>query len=313
MIIPSIDMGGTKTMAGLVDGTGHIVYQERFATDTTDFYKNLYRACDILKAAIATRRLTTEVMAGLGISLPGMVDTAGTQLVRAVYPGWSNIPVPALVRDYMHVENVKIENDVNACAIGEMVFGFKDTYRDFLWLTVSTGVGGALVSQGQLIHGHGGCAGEMGHVKVEYTQPAPCPCGQSGCLEAHGSGKALDRYIKETLQTQPDFALDFKKNRLDINGAGCAALARLGNPYALDIFKKMGTYLGRGIAYAVNLLNPQAIIVGGGVSASLDLLKPAMAHTLGQSANTALLPVDVVRTKLGYDAAFLGAAALILH
>lgn len=313
MIIVSIDMGGTKTMAGLVDGTGHILCQERFATDTSDFHKNLYKACDIVKAFMAARQLTSGAIAGIGISLPGMVDTAGTRLVRAVYPGWSNIAVPELVRNYMHMENVKIENDVNACAIGEMAFGYKDKYKDFLWMTVSTGVGGALVSQGQLIRGINGCAGEIGHIKVEYSQPAPCPCGQSGCLEAHGSGKALDRYIQETLLTQPDFALAFKKNSLTVDGAGCAALARMKNIYALDIFRKVGTYLGRGIACAVNLLNPQAVIVGGGVSASLELLAPAITDTLIQSANTTLLPVDVVKTRLGYDAAFLGAAALILH
>ena len=216
------------------------------------------------------------------------------------------------LRKALKIENIRCENDVNACAIGELHLGLGKRYSDFVWMTISTGVGGAAVVNGALLRGADGFAGELGHLKVEYNHPVRCPCGQDGCLEAQGSGTALNRLTAHMASTDAQFAQALATVGGKADGASCAKLATLGNAKARGIFDEIGTYLGRGLAYCINILNPQAIIVGGGVSSSLELLRPAMLAAIQANAFWKMRNVDVVCTPLGYEASLLGAAALVM-
>ena len=229
----------------------------------------------------------------------------------AVFAGWNQIRIADFFKQLLEVD-VFVENDVNACAIAELQFGYKSRYQNFLWMTISTGVGGAVVCNGRLIRGVDGYAGEIGHVKVEFEHPYPCPCSELGCLEAHGSGTAINRYVRELCLTDPDFLAELQTNGYSSDAVGCAALALQGNSAAQSVFNKAGTYLGKGISHYVNILNPEAIILGGGVARSFSLLEKPIRDTMKQTVFRPLKHVDVVTTKLGYEAAFLGAAALVL-
>jgi glucokinase len=311
MLIGSIDIGGTKTMIGVVTSEGKVLCKKQFPTDKSDSREWIAFSCEQLKLCIHDLGYELKDISGIGVSLPGIVDRDRKILVRTVYPNWNNLRVPELIQQQLGVQRVVIDNDVNACALGEKYFGYRDLYRDYLWVTVSTGVGGAVVCDGKLIRGFNGSAGEVGHLKVEFDHPLQCPCGQYGCLEAHGSGTAIKHYIEEEVKNNKNFLNLFNNNKLPLDAAGCAELVKLGDGTAASIYKKTATYIGRGLGYAINLVNPEVVIIGGGVSSSLSIMKDQMIETISKTVNHALLPVDVVQTKLGYDAAFLGAAALV--
>ncbi len=310
MIYAALDIGGTKTIAALTDENGSILTQKKFTSFVASSQTHLDICVDALRELMQERGLDAKEIHGLGISLPGIVDSDRGVLLYAPYAKWENVPVAEYLREKLGIANIRCDNDVNACAIGELKFGLGKKYSDFVWMTVSTGVGGASVSDGTLIRGADGFAGELGHLKVEYDHPAQCPCGQEGCLEAHGSGTALNRLTAKMAQQDAEFAAALAQAGSKADGAGCAKLAQAGNPKALAIFDEIGTYLGRGMAYCVNVLNPQAVVVGGGVSASLELLRPAITAALKANAFRKMQNIDVVCTPLGYEAALIGAAAL---
>ena len=310
MIYAALDIGGTKTIAALTDENGRILSRKKFASFIASSQIHLDICADALRELMQEQGLNAKDIHGLGISLPGIVDSDRGILIYAPYAKWENVPAAEYLQKKLGIANIRCENDVNACAIGELRFGLGKKYSDFVWMTVSTGVGGASVSGGTLIRGADGFAGELGHLKVEYDHPAQCPCGQKGCLEAHGSGTALNRLTVRMAQQDAEFAAALARAGVKADGAGCAGLAQAGDPRALAIFDEIGTYLGRGMASCVNILNPQAVIVGGGVSASLELLRPAITAALKANAFHKMQNIDVVCTPLGYEAALIGAAAL---
>jgi glucokinase len=191
---------------------------------------------------------------------------------------------------------VFIENDVNACALAEMRFAHGGS--NFLWMTVSTGIGGAVVADGRLVRGAGFCAGEIGHVKVEFERPRLCGCGQSGCLEAHASGTAIGRLARQA--------------GLEADAKQCEALALQGNPVALAVLAQAGRYIGRALAMTANVLNPQRVYIGGGVAHALGLLLPSIREEFERGVLPQCRNVEIEQTRLGYEAALFGAAAICL-
>lgn len=312
MVYAALDIGGTKTIAALVDEKGAVLRQEKFATDVRDCGVHLEKCADSLRHMLSEEGAAAASVPGIGVSLPGIVDNDGGILLNAPYAGWHDVPVAGILNGLLGIPRVRCENDVNACALAELRFGAGSRYSDFVWMTVSTGVGGACVADGRLIRGAQGFAGELGHLKVEYEAPATCPCGQKGCLEAHGSGTALRREIETAVREDTGFANAFAERSYPINAESCALLAAEGNGAAKRIFARIGKYLGRGMAYCINVLNPRAIIVGGGVAASLELMLESIREEIASDAHTALRNVDVLATPLGYEAALLGAASLVI-
>lgn len=309
----AIDLGGTKTLTGIIDEQGRILASRRRITphddpDPVPFFRACMGDLDTLCSDLG---ILPEGLSGLGMTVPGMADAEKGILLEAVFSGWKNVPVAEIMASLSGIKTVRIDNDVNACAVGEMTFGYGKRYRDFLWMTVSTGVGGAVVADGKLIRGSRGCSGEIGHVKVEYEHPYRCPCGGMGCLEAHGSGTAITRMTREAAEKDPKFAKRLAEASLAQDAAGCAELARTGDPTAAGIYANAGDYLGRGISAYANLANPDAVIIGGGVSRSLDLLLPAIRASVDRNTVHNILGFDIVPTKLGYEAALIGAAALV--
>lgn len=313
MYIAALDIGGTKTIAAILDEKGTIQAQENFPSVVASYEAHLELCVQTIKRLMQQMGLNADNFAGLGVSLPGIVDNEKGILIYAPYANWKNVPVAEYLSSKLGIQMVRCENDVNACAIGEQRFGLGSKYSDFIWMTVSTGVGGAVVEGGKLVRGGHGFAGELGHLKVEYENPSNCPCGQYGCLEAHGSGTALIRETKKRAEDSPVFAEALENMGLKPDGAGCAVMARAGNKDALDIMNQIGIYLGRGISYCVNILDTQAIVIGGGVSASLDLLLPSIQVSVQQNAFQRMQNIDIIKTPLGYEAALLGAAALVME
>ena len=313
MYIGAFDIGGTKTIIALADEAGMILHKEQFVTDTRDCRKHLDVCCDIFRGFLEKEGIGPEEVAGIGVNLPGIVDRRKGILLRAVYAGWYNVPAKDYLAEALGIPNIVCENDVNSCAVGELMFGLGKEFSNFGWMTVSTGVGGAVVCDGKLVRGAHGYAGEFGHLKVEYDAPAHCPCGENGCLEAHGSGTALSRMIEEKVREDKKFRDAFEEIGEKPSGASLSKLAREGNATALAIFEHAGEYLGKGISYYTNILDPEAIVVGGGVAASLDLMMPGIRQAVERYTFARMQDVKVLPTALGYEAALMGAIAIVLQ
>jgi glucokinase len=201
-----------------------------------------------------------------------------------------------------------LENDANAAAVGEMWQGAARGYTAIVCITLGTGVGGGIILNGQLWRGADSSAGEIGHMAVDPFVGVPCGCGSRGCLEQYASATAIVRMTREQQPRYPNSPLQTTE-RLTAEAVYRAGLQ--GDELALEVFRRMGLYLGIGIASLVNLLNPQIIVVGGGVANGWELFEKHMHQQVLQRAFP--LParsVKIVRAECGDDAGLLGAAKL---
>lgn len=203
--------------------------------------------------------------------------------------------------DELHLP-VFIENDVNACALGEIRYGFCKDVKDFIWITVSNGIGGCVVSNGEIHRGFNKNAGEIGHINV-VENGYKCKCGNRGCVEVYAAGPAIvRRYCEKTGRSPEDPGIDAKY---------IAELAKSGDRTAKRVYGETGYYLGKAIAASVNVINPQKVILGGGVGMDMELFYPQMIKTACnryfRDANRELI---IEKTSLSYEAALIGAASI---
>ena len=307
----AIDIGGTKTMVGIVGSDARILIKRHFATNTADCDAHFADCSARFIECLSELGLTVNNLEGIGVNMNGMVDTATGVLLQAPFSGWYNIDVKGCFARMFGIDKIYVENDVNSCAVGELIFG--NACDNFLWVTVSTGIGGALIIDRKVVHGYNSCAGEIGHVKVEYERPVQCCCGQWGCAEAHGSGTAITRMFSEKVSGNMELRhLLVAKNLTVPDAKTCSVLAKEGNATAQEVFDTAGKYIGRALSYAANLFNPYKIYIGGGVSDSLELLLPAIREEFVKSTVKQCADIEIVKTALAYDAALMGAAALTL-
>jgi glucokinase len=299
----AIDFGGTKTAVALVDAQGRVLRRLRLDTPARptpeQAVEHLGRAWEALVADVPAADRPVRV----GLTVPGPAD-AGAGIVRRAFDwGWRDVPLGALLARRLGLP-VRLDNDVNACCLAEMRFGVAAGVRDFVWLQLSTGVGGAIVCGGQLHPGAAGLAGEVGHMVLEEGGP-PCACGHRGCLEALVSGPAIARRYAEACAggaTPPPAGGDAQ---------GVFRAAQAGDTRAAAVLDGVARDLGRAVAFVANLLDPELVVLGGGVMESLHPWLPAIRR----AALERMLEADHRRLRLersgvGYDAALLGAALL---
>lgn len=294
----AIDAGGTKVLVGIVNERGEVLARVRDSVPTADYRAYFARCAEMSRECAAAAGRSLGDLAAVGMNIPGMATPDG-HVFGSPSSGWPAFEARPLLAEFLGAGDLPVgfDNDINACAQAERLFAAAPD--DFLWVTVSTGVGGAVFADGRLVRGVRNCAGEIGHVKVEFERPRPCGCGGCGCLEAHVSGKALARRAAEVYGAER--ALTAK----DLED-----LARQGDAQALEIYAEAGKCLGRALGAAANLTNFSRAYVGGGVSPALDLMLPALRTAFDACAVRPVAEgVEVVRTKLGYEAALLGAAA----
>ena len=286
--ILAVDIGGSKLVVGIVDGCGKVLTSEKYELPET------YGISHILDTVFAAAEgLRTYAPVAVGVTIPGLADAENGIWEYAPFSGIGNIPIARLLSEGLHLP-VYIENDVNACAVGEAMYGCCGDGEDFLWITVSNGIGGALYLNGKLYTGSCGNAGEIGHFKVEEHTDRRCGCGGVGCLEAMASGRAIAKSYGQ-----------------GVTAAEVARLARAGDPAARQAFEKAGFYIGKAIAGSLNLLNLSKVIIGGGVSLSFDLMEAAIREGIARYVFRQGNPNwQLQKTALGYHAALIGAAAV---
>jgi glucokinase len=243
-----------------------------------------------------------ERIAALGVCCPGPVDqAAGMVLDPPNMTGWVNVPLQKMLEERLEIP-ASIEHDAKAAALGEFHYGAGRGSNDMIFIVVGTGVGGAIIINGQLYRGPNNAAGEIGHVTVNMDGP-PCSCGSNGCLEVYTAGPDLvDRFrdfIKGTDVECPPHA----------DGKMIARLAAEGQPQALRVFEQAGQALGIGIAAMAHMFDISTYIIGGSVAQAGDLLlKPTREAVRYRAFSSIAARIKVMASPLGDDAAVLGAA-----
>jgi glucokinase len=309
-----IDVGGTKISVSLGRFSGRglktIVMSSRGGIWPKESLEDIKTAVEALLATSGVKKI--QVL-GAGLAIAGAVDAKrGVILKSPNLRKWVGVALRRKLTQKLGIA-VFIENDANAAALGEKYFGLGKGIRDFLYVTVSTGIGSGIVSQGALLSGAAGSAGELGHMTVARNG-LRCNCGKRGCLEAYGSGTAIGNHVREALKKGAQSRY-LKKYRLNaITGAMVSAAAQKGDRVSIQARAKAADYLGIGLANVMNLLNPERIILGGGVMANPRLFWSPMMKAIRREAwPSAFKSCRVMKSRLRKRIGDLGAFAVVLE
>lgn len=308
--VVGIDIGGTNTKLGIVDSRGTVLAKDSIKTNKhqriEDYIRDLHQA---FLSLVESQNLDGEIV-GIGVGAPNANYFKGT-IEGAVNLPWKGVvPFVKLMEEAFHIP-VRITNDANAAAIGEMTYGVARGVKDFIMITLGTGVGSGIVANGQLVYGSDGNAGELGHVIVRPNGRL-CGCGRSGCLETYTSATGVARTAREFLELQRVESLLRRIPVQDITSKDVYDAAMAGDALAKEIFEYTGKILGEAFASFVAFSSPKMIVLFGGLTHAGDLImrpiKEAMEDNL---LNIYKGKVELVLSQLNEaDAAILGASAL---
>ncbi|UCH51607.1 MAG: ROK family protein [Chloroflexota bacterium] len=310
----AVDLGGTKIMAAVVLPDGKVL-SRKYCLTMADRGPGVVidRILSAVNGAMAQAQLKTSELIGLGVATAGILDAKkGIVTTSPNLPRWHNVQLRDFLAKKLGVATYII-NDANAAALGEHRFGVGRGFTNIIYLTVSTGIGGGIIVNGELYSGADGCAAELGHITIEVDGPQ-CHCGNFGCLEALASGWAVARKAVERInQGEKSSIIELVDGRLEsITAETVEIAARLGDQLAANIVRDAANYLGVGFANFVNIFNPELIVVGGGLSKMGDmLLKPARKVVRERAFKLPTRTVRIVRARLGSSAGVIGAAAYV--
>jgi glucokinase len=301
-----IDIGGTKIGGGLVTPSGEVLERDKVATpDTTG------AIVDATEALIGRLRARAPGAVAIGVGAAGLVEWPSGHIRWAPNNAYVDLPLGKLLTERTGLP-AWVDNDANVAAWAEARFGAGEGAGDLVLIAVGTGIGGGLVLDGKVYRGSTGIGAELGHVIVDVAGP-PCACGRAGCLESMASGSALGRFGREAAAADPDGLLARLAGSPDaVTGLTVAQAAGQDDKVALELFERLGFWLGVGIANAITIFDPAVVVIGGGLIANGELLlAPARAATarLAFGAGHRTLP-PVVPARLGPEAGVVGAAAL---
>ncbi len=247
-------------------------------------------------------------IASIGIACPGPMDPINGIIIGPPnIPEWKYFPLQEFIEENYHVP-VAINNDANLAAYGEWYFGSGKGFSNLVYLTISTGIGGGVIINDELLIGHAGFAGEIGHTTLDHQGPE-CSCGKFGHLEALASGPSIVRWVKSQLE---DESLQEHFPEGDLDAKLVSDAAENGNELAIAAYQRAGKYIGLAVADLLHIFNPERVIIGGGVSRSGDLILDPIRQSAAESviSDVYLDNVEIVQAALGDDSGLLGALVL---
>ena len=304
-LIFAADLGGTHLRAATVDECGKIHFRSKQSTPQGSDPNQIVRAVvnAVREIGAAAKELTA-----VSLVVPGTVNVQEGIVVKAPnLPCLDGFPLAAALTDELRLPAI-LENDANAAAVGEMWQGAARGCRTIICVTLGTGVGGGIILDGELWRGVDGAAAEIGHMCVDPFGGVACTCGSRGCLEVFASATAIVRMTREASPRYPDSVLHASDS---LTAKSIFAAGLKGDELALEIFRRMGVYLGIGLANLINILNPEMIVIAGGVVNGWDLFAKHMMQQVEERAFPLLAArVKIERAKCGDDAGLLGAARL---
>ena len=315
--VVGIDIGGTNTAFGIVDTRGNVIAGGSIKTpkhvEFLDYVEQLYTAV----ANLIKQEGYEGQIAGIGVGAPNANYYSGNIETPANLHWTENgkrldiIPFAATLKEKFGIP-VAITNDANAAAIGEMTYGAARGMKDFIMITLGTGVGSGIVVNGQLLYGHDGFAGELGHVTMRRNNGRMCGCGRTGCLEAYASATGVARTAREFLETRKDESLLRDLNIDEITSKDVYDAAVAGDALAREVFDFTGNMLGEAFADFIAFSSPKAIILFGGLTKAGELIMRPIRESLERNImNNFRGKTELLFSQLKEgDAAVLGASAL---
>lgn len=312
MAILGIDIGGTKTIVGAADRSGTLIAHKRIETPGSLGPEKAIR--EITRAAREIVERADARVEAVGIGCGGPMDRkAGVLHDVPNLPGWSGLCLTCIFGQEFGAP-AYLDNDATAAAIGEAMFGAGRGIEDFVYFTVSTGIGGGIIIGGRPYRGHGDNAGEFGHMKIIPEGP-PCPCGDRGCLEALASGTSIARIARERMRAGTQTILrEWTAEVVDVTAEMVSLAAAQGDEFCQSIWREATYHLGLGIANVVNAFNPRLVILGGGVTRAGDLLfEPVRAVVRERAMGPLADEVEVVPAANGDLVGLMGAVALAIE
>ncbi len=308
-LILALDLGGTQLRLALADRYGKLLRRcAALAHPEEEVIPRIKQAVWELTSDIGHEQLL-----GMGLAVAGLVRPETGVLVSSPnLPKLKDVPVKTLLEQEMKVP-VWVANDASLAALGEHRFGAGRGFSHLVYITVSTGIGGGVISDDRLLLGSEGFAAEIGHMVIDPDGPR-CACGNAGCLEALASGTAVARMARERISKMEPGAISGLANNdpKSVDAKVVAEAARSGDPLAQEVMETAGRFLGIGVVNVVHLFDPELVIIGGGVSNAGELLLAPVRKVIAERAMSGFNKVKVVTSALGDDSGLLGAVAWVL-
>ncbi|MFC7370403.1 ROK family glucokinase [Fictibacillus iocasae] len=310
--LAGIDVGGTTIKMAFVSMEGEIIQKWEIPTDVSEGGKHITtHISSSLKHTLKTLGKEEGVLKGIGLGAPGFIEMKTGFIHQAVNIGWKDYPL----KDELEKETgltVTVENDANMAAIGEMWKGAGNGESDLLCVTLGTGVGGGIISNGQIVHGVNGMAGEIGHITSITEGGAACNCGKTGCIETIASATGIARIAAVGMENHRDSSLyDIWKESKTLTAKDVAVEAEKGDAYAAQVLDEITFHLGLVVANLSNAINPGMIVIGGGVSSAGEtLLRPLRTHFEKFALPRVAQGAQFAIATLGNDAGVIGGAWL---
>ncbi|MCK5856701.1 MAG: ROK family protein [Bacteroidales bacterium] len=306
-VVLGVDIGGTNTTFALVDKEGRISFKDNIPTRQYSDARNLVRK---IKESLGAELLANDRLMGVGVGAPNGNFYNGT-IEFAPNLQWTGIiPLARYFQEEFKAPSY-LTNDANAAAVGEMIFGNTKNIKDFIMVTLGTGLGSGIVVNGQILYGHDGFAGELGHVIVKENG-RQCGCGRKGCLETYASVTGIKTTVVELLESS-NIESELRGFKVvDLSGKIIEQAAVNGDEIAQKAFGITGEYLGKALANIIAITSPKAIVLFGGLAQSGDLIFKPTEYFMNKN----LLKIYEKKVKLipsalkSNEAALLGAAAL---
>ena len=309
----AIDLGGTKIITALISESGVILDRDRILTQASEGPEAVIeRMLGTIDRLLERRNMKAGDLKGICVAAASPVDMKkGIVSTPPHLPGWYAVPLRDIVRDRYGIDTYLI-NDVKAAVLGEHRFGAGTGVDNLICITLGTGIGGGIITNGRLYLGEVGGAGEVGHMTLDANGPR-CACGNTGCWELFVSGTAMEREVARHLSSGESSSLaEINQKNGRVTAKDIARAARNGDVLAIRVIAGSARYLGIGLVNLVNIFNPGMIIIGGGLSKVGDLLlEPAIQVVKDKAFRVLSGAVRIVPSILGDDAAVLGGAAFV--
>jgi len=309
--VVGIDVGGQTSKIGVVDARGTVLAQTVIRTDTYDKVEPYIAELSEAVKKLIVESGTEGKIRGIGVGAPnGNYYTGTIENAPNLLWGRQRVEFAKLLTEAMDGLPVALTNDANAAAVGEMTYGAARGMKNFIMITLGTGVGSGIVINGEVVYGHDGFAGELGHTSVVYNNGRLCGCGKTGCLETYTSATGVARTAREWLELSDEPSV--LRGLDSIASKDVYDAAKEGDALALRIFEFTGKMLGRAFANFIAFSSPEAIVLFGGLARAKEFL----TEPIEESMNANVLPLWRDKVKIVYsqlkesDAAILGASAL---
>lgn len=309
-ICVGVDIGGTTVKIGFFTELGELL--DKWEIPTRKENAGGYILQDVANSileGLKKKEVATEAVAGIGIGVPGPVVHAETVL-GCVNLGWGETNVAKVLQELTGIAKVKVGNDANVAALGEMWKGGGEGYQSMVLVTLGTGVGGGIICGGEILTGSKGAAGEIGHITVNFEETVACNCGKKGCLEQYASATGIVNETKKALA-----ASDVKtvlREQESLSAKAIFDAAKEGDAFAGQMVENLYEILGKALGHIAHVVDPEAFVIGGGVSLAGTMLTEGISKYYNENVMPALKDRDFCLAKLGNDAGMYGSAKLIL-